>query len=52
MSNTIAPKIDESQDMKMKNKSTPPFTYKHKNVPALTFDELESNIVDIEYKVI
>ena len=38
--------------MKMKNKSTPPFTYKHKNVPALTFDELESNIVDIEYKVI
>ena len=51
MSNTTAPIIDDNQEMKRKTKSAP-FTYKSKNMPALVLNEDESNIVDIDYKII
>ena len=51
MSNTTAPKIDENQEMNRKNKSAPINT-KPKNIPALTFDDQNNEILDIEYKVI
>ena len=48
----MAPKIDDNQ-ITRKSKSAP-FNNKNRNVPALMFgeEELESNIVDIDYKVI